>query len=240
VGSTFFPAVVSGPAHLWSLAVEEHFYLFWPFLVLALSRQALLRATVGAILMSFALRLLLARFDPIYFTPCRLDGLAMGSAMAILIRRGPEGLSTLVMPARWLLLLLTPALGALQYVVSGMRLDWVQILKPTLVGLLCASAILLALENRLGRVAMSILKGKALGSVGKFSYAMYLFHPFIEGGLKKFGLTYSLTTLILNIAVTYAAAWISWNLFESRFLRLKHRFEYRESPVAQSIASVSL
>jgi peptidoglycan/LPS O-acetylase OafA/YrhL len=65
----------------------------------------------------------------------------------------------------------------------------------------------------------------ALGSAGKFSYAMYVLHPFVLNGLGRLCVRYSVPGLLTALAMSYAAAWVSWILPEAHFLRLKRRFE---------------
>ncbi|HMV46523.1 MAG TPA: acyltransferase [Blastocatellia bacterium] len=77
--------------HFWSLAVEEHFYFVWPFLVYAFRRKSLLWICGGIIAGALGLRLLLVGLDVHFMkrfvlTPCRMDALAMGALMALLIR----------------------------------------------------------------------------------------------------------------------------------------------------------
>jgi peptidoglycan/LPS O-acetylase OafA/YrhL len=73
---TFAPAAVSGPAHFWSLAVEEEFYLVWPLLVLLLGRAGLWRAASIAVLLSVALRAVLVASGHHYLKLAIFDGLA--------------------------------------------------------------------------------------------------------------------------------------------------------------------
>ena len=80
--------------HLWSLSVEEHYYLLWPFFVLRLPRrklQWLLFAIVVIVpLARFVFTYLLPGQEPyaIYFlTPFRIDGIALGSLLALLLEQ---------------------------------------------------------------------------------------------------------------------------------------------------------
>jgi peptidoglycan/LPS O-acetylase OafA/YrhL len=81
--------------HLWSLSVEEHFYLFWPFAVLWLPKPSLKKILIAIAIFAplgrFCLSFLLPPHDadPIYMlTPFRIDGIALGSLLALLIEDG--------------------------------------------------------------------------------------------------------------------------------------------------------
>lgn len=74
----------------WSLAIEEHFYLFWPLLVIALKPRHLPLAAASLLAASFALRALtlaghLPAPNPVgWMTHTNLDGIALGSLVACL------------------------------------------------------------------------------------------------------------------------------------------------------------
>jgi peptidoglycan/LPS O-acetylase OafA/YrhL len=78
--------------HLWSLSVEEHYYFFWPFAVLLLSRRNL-QWLLGAVIVAVPVARVLITphlppHDPyaVYLlTPFRIDGIAMGSMLALLL-----------------------------------------------------------------------------------------------------------------------------------------------------------
>jgi peptidoglycan/LPS O-acetylase OafA/YrhL len=57
--------------HLWSLGVEEQFYLVWPGALLLLRRESLARWMIPLALVSFGAALWAARFDPdgVFFLP---------------------------------------------------------------------------------------------------------------------------------------------------------------------------
>ena len=240
IPATFAPALGSGPGHFWSLAVEEHYYLFWPLLVMLLSRDGLLKVIGSAIAVSLLTRIAFIHYATFFFTLSRLDGLAIGSAIAIFARNQPGGLAHLTAWSKRLLCFLGPVLIMTQLRLSGRGLPVVQVVKSTLIAALYASVMILAVENKFGGMVAKLLCGRALGSVGKYSYGMYVLHPFILSWLHDAGLSYSVFGLFVSVSLTYIAAWMSWTLFEKRFLRLKRYFEYgsnRPAPSALSLAT---
>lgn len=85
-----------------------------------------------------------------------------------------------------------------------------------------------------------LLESPLLRSFGKYSYAMYLFHlplralvrdsALINKQLPTIGGTQipaQVTFTVVCIAITYAAAWLSWNLYEKHWLSLKRYFDYK-------------
>jgi hypothetical protein len=77
-------------AFVWSLAVEEHFYLFFPFAVRFMQRQALVRLLIATLCVEPLLRYgatsyLTGHLSIYYWTFFRLDGLAMGALLAIVL-----------------------------------------------------------------------------------------------------------------------------------------------------------
>jgi peptidoglycan/LPS O-acetylase OafA/YrhL len=85
--------VVSSYSPLWSLAVEEHFYLIWPSVVRACSIRTLERCTIGIVCLVPAIRagsFMLGWTEGIHgYTWCEADGLVLGAWLAINIRK-PE------------------------------------------------------------------------------------------------------------------------------------------------------
>ena len=235
IPATFWPKLTGGPGHLWSLAVEEHYYLIWPMLVMSFTRDRLLKIIVFAIVLSIVTRLLLIHYSTFYFTLSRLDGLAIGSAIGIFARE-QAGLRRFVRSAWILFLLIVPLLVVSQFFVSGRGLAAVEVFKSTLIAVTYACIIVLAVEDRLGRSLKRVLGSRALGSVGKYSYAMYVLHPFVISSVFRRGIGHNAAGLLISAVGIYLAAWLSWTILESRFLRLKRHFEYRTSVQSSSAA----
>src|SRR5258707_5583221 len=83
---------------LWSLAVEEQFYIFWPFVVLLLPERALAVVAAALIVIVPLLRAVATpwfdTFWPIYYlTPFRMDLLSAGALLAAAARRGRQSLA---------------------------------------------------------------------------------------------------------------------------------------------------
>jgi peptidoglycan/LPS O-acetylase OafA/YrhL len=227
---TFAPSLASGPAHFWSLSVEEHYYFLWPLLVARLDRRWLLRVCGLAVAISLLTRVVLFGYGTFYFTLARLDGLAIGSALAVVAQSEATGLRRLIGPAKGILTGLGAVLVVAQLIASGSGQPVIQVLKSTLIALVYACVIILSTENSLGRFAGALLSSRALRSVGKYSYGMYVIHPFMLGWLHAIALPLGFPGLLASIALTYAAAWVSWTVLENPFLKLRHHFEYTPGP----------
>jgi peptidoglycan/LPS O-acetylase OafA/YrhL len=165
---------------LWSLAVEEHFYLFWPFLVLAFNRRKLIIGLVALLVAEPILRALLTphmpTYEPFYYlTPFRIDSLAAGSLLALLT----EGDATL--PAQrmagWIALIPASALLILRHLIpsfdrhsNGVAFNS---LGYSLVSLTYACVLAWVMTQTTGPVN-AVLSWKPLTKLGIISYGVYL------------------------------------------------------------------
>jgi peptidoglycan/LPS O-acetylase OafA/YrhL len=233
----------------WSLAIEEQFYLTWPLVVLLLGRRSLLRLCGALIVVALGWRcaLIVAGVSPLsvsVLTPGRLDPLAAGGFIALLAR-GPGGLDRL---ARWAPLTLVGAaavvlsIGAWNRGFDPFGLPMVT-LGYSAVAVLFGSVLVLVLTARHNRMPIRLLEQRSLVVLGKYSYALYLFHLPIRAVIRDrfYGPDQFLVIMgsslpgqaLFYIAASigaFAAAWLSWHLFEKHFLGLKRYFE----PVRQA------
>ncbi|MBN1611280.1 MAG: acyltransferase [Polyangiaceae bacterium] len=225
--------------HFWSLAVEEQFYLVWPFLVFWLPARRIFWVLGGLVLTAVATKLVLLdagnRMAAYMMTPCRFDALAMGGALAYLsARRG--GLLSFLPTARWLLV---GAAGTLALIGAVSRsapwLWWTTAVVHTAFPVLFTAVVALAIEAQ-PPILNRLLCFGFVRFFGKYSYGIYVWH----------GLMYSLFPIFLPVAwfehvvghrllgvfaftvvasgASVVAALASWNLVENPFLGLKSRF----------------
>ena len=223
--------------HFWSLAVEEQFYLVWPLMVyLIRDRKRLLVAcgVLGGI--SLLLRLWFAMHNvPDHVitksTETRLDSLLCGAALALLIR-GPA-LSFVLKQGK--AVFLAASAGLVAIAASGSQtLEFSLGISLWAV----ASAGLIAWCLVRGSMADLVFERPALRWFGRYSYGIYVLHYLAIGYLETWfrGWLGHVTTSHVAIAAMSGlmvgataclAAYLSYHLYEKRFLRLKHRFEYR-------------
>jgi peptidoglycan/LPS O-acetylase OafA/YrhL len=229
-------------AHFWSLAVEEQFYLVWPLLVLALSRRALGWVCVALLPLALVTRWAFeARADlslaAYYFTVCRVDALAIGALVAVLAR-SPGGLAALRKPALWILPITAVLWAASLPSTGGKHWDFSVHFIYTPVGLFCGALVCLALTSPPWSSSARVLCAAPLRFFGKYSYGLYVFHfllyPAFQALYARFPLPAALHRGALGLAGlgivstigSVSVAWLSYNLYEKQFLKLKSRFNY--------------
>jgi len=225
--------------HVWSLAVEEHFYLLWPLAVWALCSRALMRLCLAGAAASFLLRVLVIQSGmwpttAYIVTPCRLDGLLAGAFVALAWREAAVWESL----QRWAGSAAAGAGGLLLGIVLSHRgFDGNLELTVGIAALAVffAALLVLTVNAAKGSWLRRFCENKGLRAVGKYSYGIYIFHPAIllAGGelLRPLSRAPAYVSKPLGVlwllAASFAAAWLSYHLYEKHFLRLKRFFEYR-------------
>lgn len=241
---------ILGLPHIWSLAVEEQFYLVWPLLLFLTGPSRFTGAVILVILGSFFSRVAMyaGGADPWYlysFTPARADCLAIGALMAIVARRA-EWLTAFWHVRKWAFFALFAGLAAIVLLSLGFdaEIPLVSVVGQTLIGLAFASLMLSTLgpESRLEHVVHTIVSARWLQRLGKYSYAVYLFHvplhtllqgtarPWVNGGGSTERVVLTVSYALFILATSLVMAFASWHLFEKHFLALKERLAPRRTP----------
>jgi peptidoglycan/LPS O-acetylase OafA/YrhL len=201
--------------HLWSLSVEEQFYLLWPAVVWNTSASRLVKICVGIVVLSPIIRLLL---DPeVAYRLVRWDGFAMGAAVAVAWRYGKT--------LRYgILCFVTGLAGFLAMTgISGNHMPVTRLtVSPgiSFAGLSCMGALICSLNG--GRAA-AFLSHRFLRLAGRYSYGIYIFHavwyvPYPRGlwGQALWFVATSMATIVMAL--------LSYHFLETPFLRLKDKW----------------
>ena len=214
--------------HLWSLSVEEQFYLLWPALMLLLgTRRAVMAAMVGVALAPLS-RLVIYRFAPSYspgvgeYFPTICDGLAIGCLLALVqpwLARRRSYLRFAASPFFWLL----PA-AAVASLYASQRL----VLRATIIPLFVNISIALVVDRCVRYrhlLATRVLEWRPLVWIGTLSYSLYLWQqPFLNRHADSW-----IHGFPVNIALPLIAAIASHYLVEKPFLRLRQVKSERRS-----------
>jgi peptidoglycan/LPS O-acetylase OafA/YrhL len=214
----------------WSLAVEEHFYLVWPAIVLLLPRKGLVAVSAAALALAAVSKFTLwhmglGQVGGYAFTLCRTDSLAIGALACCVHRAGNVRWVPLLLLATSLLFI---ALAWNRPLLSDFYIA--QMLATPLAAVI--SGCLLILAARPGIVAY-LFESTLLRKLGKYSYGIYVFHflffplslrvandhPSLQGlyGDARRSMMLGITGIVLAVA--------SYHLYEVQFLKLKSRFK---------------
>jgi peptidoglycan/LPS O-acetylase OafA/YrhL len=231
---------------LWSLAVEEQFYLLAPPVVRKLSPSRLLNVLSGVLVFSLLLRLFLssmygANYDywginaATDWMPCRADDLALGMIVATLWAN-PQ--SRIRMQQR-----LNVSYAGLFSCAAALLAMFYWIMKPdsfvtatiarTVIGFFFVFLLIITLTDKDGLLG-KILRWSPLRELGKVSYCVYIIHQAVAwvffrsllhseprfDGWAAIGLS------VLSFVVTVLIAEVSWRYFEGPLIHRGHRYTY--------------
>ncbi|WP_027065115.1 acyltransferase family protein [Maribacter sp. Hel_I_7] len=230
-----------GPlVHLWSLSVEEHFYLFWPILMAGLifklpkRKQMIFIFFFIAIITVFRIWVYYTNsiepmhfgifsIDSYRFTFCRIDAIMLGGLAAIGLSEDPNSFNLKIQPNLGLILLLAP-LGFLVLFLDVDNLVWRY---GGFIGtnLLALAIILFAVKNPKNR----ILGNSILLWFGQRSYGIYVYHYLIFLAMEPLRVSGSVSNLIivttLRVVASLLFAEISYRIIEKPILKLKSKFQ---------------
>jgi peptidoglycan/LPS O-acetylase OafA/YrhL len=224
--------------HFWSLAVEEQFYLLWPWLLRWIpDRLSAKLLCIGIFVFSCLYRLITwtvaIRFAAVGDLPTYSGALALGAWLA-LSYRGPEWVT---LERRMPVVAWTSGCGFLATAIlsgslrpDGSFTPMLMIIGLPLVMIFFGALIALALQEGIIR---RIAETGILRWLGGISYAAYVFHVLFmdlfawlaNDVAAKYGRNAVLgANFVIGMSLTLLLAWLSGRYFEAPFLRLKEQF----------------
>jgi len=217
--------------HLWSLGMEEHYYLIWPALLLFTPRKYNLHLIIIFIAIGMATRGFFYLQEPdsqfAKFTSCVFDSFGIGSLLAHFHKKGVK------IPGNWWLYWLGFGVWVL------LRSPWGHFYGKSFLTIIipaysigCAFLVAMAVNGVKG-ISKPFFENSFVVYLGKISYGIYLYHLFVPDFCQWFGLqvglnlTKELVWFPLWSLVCLAVCTLSWHLIEQPVNRLKNRFEYK-------------
>jgi len=240
--------------HFWTLAVEEQFYLFWPWIILFVPRKRLLPIllffiSLGPIYRAFAYKMYPfniweADFKAATFTLGSLDSLVIGALLALLWSSGIPKLTL----ERYMTRLVLP-IGLI--VFTGCLLLYHYNIKPSLIFIVGDFATALIFAWLVGAAGMGfkgmvgrILEFPVLIYLGRITYGIYVYHnltPLILVPVfESIGISLQVPSqfnFVVSSLLTILIAIPSWHFIELPINNLKRHFEYASKPPAVLLES---
>jgi peptidoglycan/LPS O-acetylase OafA/YrhL len=230
---------------LWSLAVEEQFYLVAPLLVRKLSRSRLVKVLVAVGIFAFVLRIGTAGWTSIEgtmwgirvsysWTPARADQLALGVLLAVAwttsetkqwLLRNVNRVYVLFYACAVLIMLLMFWLVKLPIVAATLG-------RP-IYGIFYSALLIVSLADTKGQIAW-VLRWRWLRELGRISYCVYMIHRavdwltfrFIYHSEPRFDSPAAIGITLLAFGSTLVLAQASWHFFENPLIRRGHEYKY--------------
>jgi peptidoglycan/LPS O-acetylase OafA/YrhL len=253
--------------HFWSLGIEEQFYLAWPAVVFFCAIRYFPALCIGVGAISLVLRVILSTGN--FMAPellsefihratiTRLDTLAVGALIAALVLN-PDWTKRV----RCQIKLAAPAAFGAYLTMWLAAQQGISFPLNTFGYLAIAIAygcvvFVCITDQSTNHPLCRIARLRSLRSIGRYSYAMYVFHIFVQRWLYLLTvfiilprlpqvlhadgippILSSIFVMAVNLGTSYLLAVVSWHLFEKHFLRLKKYFPYQvgspASPKAES------
>lgn len=237
-------------SHLWSLGVEEQFYIFFPVVFLWIKKEHTKKFLLALIAFAFVSRIAIIILNAYTgnsaqnnwmahrFTPCCLDAFAIGGLLAFARYYYYAKTKAFFLTNNWTLPLLGMlAASALLWMMDTREgvLSYINVMfnRP----LLATASIFMvgkAAFSGYQKLQKRLLENKVVVYVGKISYGLYVYH-FIIPYLILLMTPYMPTLIsqmnpkVLSIISSLAIASISWFVFEKPINDLKKYFIYKDT-----------
>lgn len=222
--------------HFWSLAVEEQFYLIWPFVIFFFYKtRHFIKVLIALIFVILIYRILIyyqisgLQSDCQFNTICKMDSFIIGALLYFISIDKLKKIARILFPLSILLII-----GGIMYSGTQIKSEFMATIGYTALAVFYANCIFFSIQRKSKRLTL-ILNQQWLIYIGKISYGLYIYHWIIFMFLYSQILKYLhnsfflkewicitvglLTCFILSLLVST----ISYYYYELYFLKLKRR-----------------
>jgi len=237
--------------HLWSLAVEEQFYIFFPLIIFFLPLKNIFKVLAGFVFAGVLGRAILYLHNSAYIpysnfnTISCLDSLGIGAILAFMTIYKTDQLkqiiSNRILFALSCLSFLATMIFSYSFFSGDAKYNFVSmVFMRFFFNVMCFWILGWSVTFGYTGIIKKILENKAVVYLGRISYGMYLYHLFVPQfvaiifhhfkiNVFSSGSTIAfLAMIIINISVTIIIASVSWYIIEKPMNNLKKYFSYNK------------
>jgi peptidoglycan/LPS O-acetylase OafA/YrhL len=219
-----------GTGVYWSLSIEEHFYILFPWIFIALQRltgrnQALVLYGICALVLVWR-TILVFEFHPIidrtYMgTDTRVDSIIFGCALAMW--HNPVADQLRLIEWRWKMVYVPAAIALLGICVAARNDSFRETSRYSVQGI-ALTVIFIAAIRYPHWLPMRALNTKPLIFIGLLSYSLYLLHYAVIYSVQRFcGNLDPISQGVLALGISVTCAWIIYITIEKPSARLRRR-----------------
>ncbi len=217
-------------AYFWSICIEEHFYLVWPFIIMLIPNKHLLKIFIGLIMFSIGFRIYSAMTIEYYWftlylhTFARMDVLVLGAIGAYFYAKKPFVIK-LNRFLRYLIWIVLIVVLSTESTVSWDNVFLAGFKKYLFMGLVSVILLDYNFNNKFKHV---VKPNSIFHYFGKVSYGIYMYGNIILGIIVNKILAWGINNLWIYIIIVTVTSLvipaISYEVFEKQILKLKKRF----------------
>ena len=215
--------------HYWSLGVEEQFYLIWPFLI-NIFNKGLLKIMVASVCIIIIIKAYFFQYYSesinralfVFLKSMRFENMIIGALLAFIFQTRPQFIVKIT--NKYLQIIAWVSLVFVAFEIIPLSFQLAQLI------LSVATCLIIAAQLTMAKSLIK-LENTILNFLGKISFGIYVYHPLViylvARIVKRFQFPLTVNYVfayLVVIAVTLGVAYISYEYFEKRFLKIKHSF----------------